>query len=62
MTYDEFSEKLRIVKFEFRRATGREMETVQELEEFLMRRMVSVKRVTARGRKGALKSLKGLNI
>lgn len=60
MTYDDFSEKLLFIKFEFRRMNGKELESIRELEDFLVRRQLSIQTMT-HGRKGALKSLKGLS-
>ena len=53
MTYDEFADKLRQIKAEFLRANGRPMETLQELDAAVARRLVKPK---TRG----LKSLKGI--
>jgi hypothetical protein len=39
MGYDEFTEKLRKVKEDFRVSTGKYPETVDELEKFLDRRL-----------------------
>jgi hypothetical protein len=58
MRYDEFEQKLREVKEDFRATHGRDVETLQELESFLRDR-----RLKADGlRKGrpTLKSLRGL--
>lgn len=56
MTYDEFAEKLRKVKADFRRRKGRDPETVRELEEFLDRALSRPKPAAARG----ARSLRGV--
>ena len=53
MTYDDFAEKLRKLKAEFRKLEGREISTISELEKFLDRRL-------ARPKKSGARSLKGL--
>jgi hypothetical protein len=56
MTYDDFAEKLRKVKMDFRKAHGKAPETIEELEKFLDKRLaVSSPRATK-----AAKSLKGM--
>jgi hypothetical protein len=56
MGFDEFATRLKDIKADFLKAHGRELKTVEELEQYLMRRKFSPK-----GSK-ALKSLKGLNL
>jgi len=56
MTYDEFAEKLRKVKADFRRQEGREPATVAELEAFLDSRLARPKPRAAK----AARSLRGL--
>ena len=55
MTYDEFSEKLEAIKKRYEERYGKEMETVKDLEDFLL-----VKKLKPRRR--GLKSLKGFSI
>ena len=55
MTYDEFENKLRDVKEEFKRAKGCELSTIAQLEEYMLERK---SRYMSRG----LKSLKGLGL
>lgn len=57
MRYDEFERKLQEVKADFRKEAGKELETVQELEQFLKDR---ISRVSVRKMRPALKSLRGL--
>ena len=54
MSYDEFSDKLRVMKAEFRRKYGRDMTTIKELEKILEVRLAT--KPKARG----LKSLRGI--
>lgn len=56
MTYDDFSSKLQELKREFLKSRGRKMETLKELEEYVVRRKVGIRK------SGKLKSLKGLSI
>jgi hypothetical protein len=55
MTYDDFSDKLRKAKLDFRRLYGRDMETVEELEKFLDRMLARRTKVSK-----AARSLKGI--
>ncbi len=55
MTYEEFADKLREIKAEFRHAKRAELQTVEQLEKYL------TERKTRRMSRG-LKSLKGLDI
>jgi hypothetical protein len=54
MHFDEFLERLRKLKIEYKLNTGKDLNTVEELEQYLDRRLV--KRNTRN-----LKSLKGLS-
>jgi hypothetical protein len=56
MNFDEFAEKLRKIKTDFRRAHGKPLETLEELEKFLDRRLAVT---TPRAAKAA-RSLKGM--
>lgn len=56
MKFDAFSDKLEEIAEEFRLENGRDIETVDELREYLRRRKVRVK-----GRR-QLTSLKGFNL
>jgi len=56
VTFDEFSDKLREIKSDYLKAHGRELHTVEELENYLIRRKVSKKKTRA------LKSLKGFSL
>lgn len=53
MTFDDFSDRLENIKKEFASAKGKELETIKELENYLIERMAS-------SRQRGLKSLKGL--
>jgi hypothetical protein len=55
MTFDDFADKLDKIVFNFRKRTGRDMETISELKAELDRNLVNLK-----GKSGALKSLKGI--
>lgn len=59
MSFDEFSQKLQAVKEDFRKSFGRDIATIRELEEYLVRRKLS-----QGGAKKArnLKSLKGFDL
>jgi len=54
MSYDEFSDKLRIIKAEFRRKHGIDMTSIKELETILEVRLAT----KPKGR--GLKSLRGI--
>ena len=54
VTYDDFALKLADYKAEYKTATGRELETVKELESYLIQRQFRLKRGKS------LRSLKGL--
>lgn len=58
MTYDEFGARLRQIKAEFAKDKGREMETIEELEGFLTRRLMIISK--AKSGAGRLKSLRGV--
>ncbi len=53
MTYEEFSDKLRVVKVQFKKRHGKNLNTIEELENYLTMILVKPKRK-------ALKSLRGL--
>jgi len=53
MTFDEFSLKLRIIKAEYLKEHGEVLETIEQLEKFLDRRL-------ARPKKRGLRSLRGI--
>ncbi len=55
MTYDEFREKLLKIKHEYTKETNRELESIQDLEKYLDRRLAKPK---SRG----AKSLRGLSL
>lgn len=55
MTYDEFSDKLKQIKSEFFSVKNKKIETVKELEEYLVERKV-------RPKSKKLRSLRGLSI
>jgi hypothetical protein len=52
MTYDAFADKLDKIAAEFRKAKGRELQTVVELRAFLDRRLAKPKKRGARSLKG----------
>lgn len=60
MRYDEFNRKLQDVKGEFRAVSGKELETVQELEAFLKRQTDVAEGPRPRRMRPTLKSLRGL--
>jgi hypothetical protein len=53
MTYDEFADKLRKAKSDYLTEYGKKLETIDELETFLTRRLIGKK-------KTGLKSLRGI--
>lgn len=59
MNYDEFLDRLREYREEYRAAYGRELKTIDQLEEYLSRRKTG--RVRRSGRR-ALKSLRGFGL
>ena len=54
MTFDDFSNKLRDVKIEYLKSRGKELETVKELEKFIIDKRNQKLSIGA-------KTLKGLN-
>lgn len=56
MNYDEFHEKLRKVKLDFKNSQGKDLETIHELDTFLDRRLASSAQKVSKG----AKSLRGL--
>jgi aromatic ring-opening dioxygenase catalytic subunit (LigB family) len=55
MTYDEFSDKLKEIKYEFENSKKMKLDTIKQLETFL------IERKSRRFSKG-LKSLKGFDL
>lgn len=55
MTYDEFAEKLRKIKQEYARDNGKELESIEELERVLDRRLMKPKIRGARSLRGILR-------
>jgi hypothetical protein len=51
LTYDAFAEKLRKVKEDFRKSTGKYPETIAELDKFLDRRLIKPKPGTQKAAK-----------
>jgi len=51
MVYDEFAEKLRKVKLDYQRLTGKSLETIDELEKFLDRQLAKPKPRAAKAAK-----------
>jgi hypothetical protein len=54
MTFDEFADKLRKIRADYRRSKGRDLITIEELEKYLDRRLAK------RPKRTALRSLRGI--